>query len=81
MTNKVDGVSLYHQKRESESHTKFKTMNLDTTSLEFKLAYEMIVLDFCAICQKQGLSSEQTKAEMIANADSIAERIKFVLSK
>lgn len=56
-------------------------MNLDTTSLEFKLAYEMIVLDFCAICQKQGLSAAQTKAEMLANADSIAERIKFVLSK
>lgn len=53
---------------------------MNTNSLEFKIAQELTIAEFCQICQGEGMSVEETKAQMIANAGIIAERIKEILT-
>lgn len=49
-------------------------------TIEFKIAQELTIAEFCAICQRKGLTVEQTKAEILANAEAIAKRIKQILA-
>ena len=48
-------------------------------NLEFTIAYELTVIEICAMCEKQGMNLEQTQNWMRCNANLIAERIKSIL--
>lgn len=52
---------------------------INTNSLEFFVAYELTIEEFCAICEKKGMTLEQTKKAIIENAEAIAERIKAIM--
>jgi hypothetical protein len=49
---------------------------MDTQSFEFKVAFEICLLDFIASCVNNGATVEQAKAEALESAQLIIERAK-----
>ena len=48
--------------------------------MEFFVAYKLTIEEFCAICEKKGMTLDQTKQAIMENADAIAERIKVIMA-
>ena len=71
-------LCIIKEAKANHSLLNLKIMNFN--SIEFKIAQELTISEFCTVCQNKGMTVEETKAEMIANAAVIAERIKAILA-